>query len=455
MSVEIELFLSGPQKTKVKKGLPIQVKPQAMKNKHNAIVVVPPAQHKKLLRNWKKNMACRLNDYDYVYDVEKGGALFDTLKSSARNYGNQLLDKGKNLANKQGQKLLAQGKQFLNDKINEYEGRASDYIDAKTKGGNLKSMLRKTSNNLVNQGKQLAQREGQKLLNQGKQLAQREGQRLLNQGSEYLRDRLDEVDNRVSNYIDEKTGGNLKSYLRKTSNNLISEGKKIGQREGQKLRNQGKQLAQREGQRLLNQGSSYLQDKLDEVDNRVSNFIDEKTGGKLTGIAKVLNKAGKRVGNQLLNKAKQEGQRLLNEAKEQAIEQGKNALRTTVNGAFDGIGAFANNYVPGADIAVGYLQDQANRELDKKLGTGFGKGSQAMKDKMARIRAMRGKKKGGSFKAPNGSRGGSFREPTGGAINPYDHLTNADRGLLGVSSPYVQIQNSAHFRKQRGSGFLP
>ena len=350
-------------------------------------------------------MGYRLNDYEYVFDVEKGGAIFDSFKSSAKNYGN----------------------------------------------------------NLLNQGKAYAQKEGQRLLNQGKAYAQKKGQNLLNQGTQFLNDKINEYEGRASDYIDARTGGNLKSMLRKTSNKLINQGKAYAQREGQHLLNQGKQLAQREGQHLLNQGSNFLRDKLDEVDNRVSNYIDEKTGGKLKGIAKVLNKAGKKVGNQILNKAKQEGQRLLNEAKEQAIEQGKNALRTTVNGAFDGIGAFANNYVPGSDIAVGYLQDRANRELDKQLGSGLGrgKGSKAMKDKMARLRAMKkSNSSGGSFREP---RGGSFREPRGGyirggAIGP-DELTDNDRGLLGVTTNFVQFQNTPHFTKQRsasisGSGFL-
>ena len=107
------------------------------------------------------------------------------------------------------------------------------------------------------------------------------------------------------------------------------------------------------------------------------------------------------------------------------------------------VGAFANTYVPGSNILIDKLQDKATRALDKKLdkeidGLGFRprKGTQAMKDRMAALRAMKGKKSsGGSFKVPTG---GSFKAPSGGSLEN-------NSGILGVTSPYAQIQNTKLF----------
>ena len=107
---------------------------------------------------------------------------------------------------------------------------------------------------------------------------------------------------------------------------------------------------------------------------------------------------------------------------------------------------------------------------DKKID---GLGLTPMQEKMAKLRAMRkGKSKSitaGSFKAPKSSggsfrpSGGSFRAPksSGGEVGDIggDGLNSEDRKLLGVSGPWVQIQNSKHFSKRAGkkvsgSGFL-
>ena len=178
------------------------------------------------------------------------------------------------------------------------------------------------------------------------------------------------------------------------------------------------------------------------------------SGGKLSGFAKTLNKAGKKVGNKLLKDAKKEAEK---RGKKALKDFAKPAIRNIVDGGFDSIGTVANSYVPGSNFVIDELQNRANRALDKKLdktidGLGFSfvkKGSQAAKDKMAKLRAMKGSKSGGSFKT---NTGGSFRAPgekRGGSLEN-------SKDILAVTSPFPQIQNTKLFRNQlvSGSGFL-
>ena len=110
-------------------------------------------------------------------------------------------------------------------------------------------------------------------------------------------------------------------------------------------------------------------------------------------------------------------------------------------------------------MAIDALQAKATRTLEKKLdksidGLGFGKkGSQAMKDRMAKIRAMKKSKSasGGSFKAPSG---GSFRAPGSKGSG----LVSDVGSIRGASGPTPQIQNSRYFNRRKGvvngTGFL-
>ena len=104
-------------------------------------------------------------------------------------------------------------------------------------------------------------------------------------------------------------------------------------------------------------------------------------------------------------------------------------------------------------------------------GLGFKKGSQEAKDKMARLRAMKGTKPGtktgGSFRS-NKQYGGSFKsnkEYYGGALNSenaehssinYDGL----KEIVGLNSEYPQLQvlnrmsKSARDKLILGNGFL-
>ena len=117
---------------------------------------------------------------------------------------------------------------------------------------------------------------------------------------------------------------------------------------------------------------------------------------KKLGIKKQVNKQGNKLLKQAKKEAKKQGKQALKKVAKNVLDKGTEvAVRT----AFKGL-----EYVPGVSV----LNDQFNLEdkavkaaksgvkksvgkrVDKKVdGLGMGKGSQAMKDKVAKLRSMK------------------------------------------------------------------
>ena len=197
---------------------------------------------------------------------------------------------------------------------------------------------------------------------------------------------------------------------------------------------------------------SFLEDKKEDVDKKTLQLL---TGGKINlgRTFKKASRAVKKKGNQAGKTLKKEAKRTGKQLKKEGILAGKSALKATGRA---GIGAVIGT-ATGSPVVGAVAADRimALSGADKKID---GLGLTPMQEKMAKLRAMRSKPKssGGSFRPS----GGSFKTPVskGGEVGG-DGLNAEDRGLLGVSGPWVQIQNSKHFTKRAGkkvsgSGFL-
>ena len=270
---------------------------------------------------------------------------------------------------------------------------------------------------------------------------------------------------RVKDYEKGANGGSFlkKLGIKKDVEKLVKSVKKKSKKEtentdGDGIERQvdanGKEFIMLQGEKL------YLQSinaQTGEVETSGGKFSLNR-GLKKIGVKKAAHRAAKKAKKELKKRAikglKEVGKDLLNEGTE-----------IGVRGAFQGL-----NYVPGAsavsqkygweDKAVKGAQKAVRNSLGKEidgLGVGAGKGSQAMKDRMAKLRALRTAKAGGSFKAAGGSfksAGGSFKAPSTGGMITHDDTKNA---ILGLTSPTPQIQNTRNFRKRagiNGAGFL-
>jgi hypothetical protein len=243
--------------------------------------------------------------------------------------------------------------------------------------------------------------------------------------------------------------------------------------------------------------------------NRVSRQAQNQAKKEATKLAKEVQKRAKKEATQLAKEAKKEVLRLAKEAKQEGAgflkklgvkkrvnrgvknvkKQAKNAGKKVLKKYAGDAAAFvAENGVRMASTAVKQIpvvgdvysaiddrydiedklskkaRTAARKETKKQVsGLGFKKGSQEMKDKMAKIRGM--KKNGGSFRSPGERRGGSFRSPNGGNLPETETASRIyGKGFSGISSQIPTVPRHPLYLKGKfairdnstisGRGFL-
>jgi len=205
---------------------------------------------------------------------------------------------------------------------------------------------------------------------------------------------------------------------------------------------------------------------------------------KKLGVKKQVNKGLKAAEKQVKKEAKQLAKDLKKQAKngvkkvvrkvaaDGAAMAAEAAVRAASTGAkqipvVGDIYSAADDQFDLEDKMVSAARKGARKETKKQINKRSGgalKGSQEMKDRMAKLRAMRKPKSGGPFRSPSGGSfksaetdttdGGSFRSPKSGGAITYTHT--ASRPSLYMKDRKFARRDvvSEGIMPMRGAGFL-